>query len=153
MSSSLGRQGQMSYSLSSNLSITAATITSSGVLTLPASSGTYLITTTGYGAGGGGTYSSASSWGVTHSTDNRDVVIKRKNGKEIRVGDSLEMIMELLMIIPEDRELFEKNPALKDAYDHHQQVIREVFTDDRLRESFDTYHTIRRLVKDETEDG
>jgi hypothetical protein len=78
---------------------------------------------------------------------------KRKNGKEIRVGDSLEMIMEFLMIIPEDKELLEKNPALKDAYEHHQRVVREVFTDDRLKESFDTYHTIRRLVKDETEDG
>jgi hypothetical protein len=145
----------MSYSLTSNIAATTATIINTGMLSLPTSSGTYAITTTGYGGGGG--YASTSSWGVSSSNNNlyhvNDIVVRRDNGKDIRIADSIEMIMELLMIIPEDRGLLDKNPALRSAYDHHQQIIRETFSSERLKESFDTYHTIRKLVKEETESG
>lgn len=157
MSSSLGRQGQMSYSLTSNIAAMTATITNTGMLSLPTSSGTYTITSTGYGGGGGGgNYTSASSWGVSSNNNLyhvNDIVIRRDNGKDIRIADSIEMIMELLMIIPEDKDLLDKNPALRSAYDHHQQIIRETFTSERLKESFNTYHTIRKLVKEENENG
>lgn len=162
----------MSYSQTSNITTLSSTLTNTGTITLPTSSGTYSITTTGYGLTPNGTYSITavgsgsggySSSGVgsnhawasvssKHSMSHHDVVIKRPNGKEIRVGELLESMMEIMMIIPNDPDLHGKNPALKDAYEHHQSLIREMMASDRLRESYESYNTLRKLVSQEDDD-
>lgn len=144
----------MSYSLS-NISVsTMATMTNNGTLTLPTSSGTYTITTTGYGGGGGTSLltSSGTGWANSISTitdSSPDVVIRMANGKEIHVGSLLEQITELLMIIPDNADLHSKNPALKDAYDHHQLLVKELLSNSKVRESYDSYNTLRKLVQDD----
>lgn len=142
----------MSYSQTSNITVTATTLSNSGVITLPVSNGTYTITATGYGGAGGGGGSSmlASSWGSTSGlASNNDVVIKRPNGREIHVGALLEQLMDMLMVIPADSELHDKYPALKVAYDHHQSLFNDILASNELKESYDSYRTMRKLVHEQ----
>lgn len=136
----------MSYSLTSNTTVNTITLSNTGTMTFPTASGNYTITS----YGGSGT---SSSWGSMSPTDaSRDVVIRRPNGKEIYVGAVLDQIMDMLMIIPQDDALHEKNPALKAAYEHHQSIIKDMLSNEKLRESYESYRTMRNLVAHENDD-
>ena len=145
----------MSYSQTSNITVAATTLSNSG--TLPTSSGTYTITAIGGGGGGsnwigvgggggGGNWTSVSTSNLARDTD---VVIKRPNGREIRVGALLEQLMDMLMVIPVDTELHDKYPALKAAYEHHQSIFNEILASNELKDSYDSYRTLRNLVGQE----
>lgn len=154
MLSLLGRQGQMSYLTISNCIVSTGTsaISNSGILTLPTSSGTYTITTTGGGGGGGGVYMSQNNWSVSSATVpsyDRDIVIKRPNGRSIKVGAVIEQLMEMLMLIPDDSELHERYPALKVAFDHHQNLLDEIMCNSKLKESYESYKLLLNLVRQE----
>lgn len=87
---------------------------------------------------------------ISSITDsNPDVVIRRPNGREIQVGSLLEQITELLMIIPDNKDLHSKNPALKNAYDHHQLLVKELLSNSKVRESYDSYNTLRKLIQED----
>lgn len=139
----------MSYSQTSNITVTATTLSNNGVLTLPTSSGSYTITTTGYGGGTGILASNWASISPSNLTRDNDVVIKRPNGKEIRVGALLEQLMDMLMVIPADTELHDKYPALKAAYEHHQSIFDDILSSNDLKDSYESYKTLRKLVGQE----
>ena len=134
----------MSYQINniSNLTISTGSITNTGTVW-----GVY--TTSGYSSSAGSMTISQGSY----NWSTQDVVLKRPSGKEIRVGSILEQITDLLMLIPEDKGLLDKNPALKAAYDHHQSLIKETFNNSQLRESYDSYIVLRNLTYSEQEDG
>ena len=72
-----------------------------------------------------------------------------KNGKTLKVFDALELVLNRLNIIIPDEIMIEKNPALRDAYDHYVSVVKEMPVDPRVKEAYDSYHTIMKLVRDE----
>jgi hypothetical protein len=80
--------------------------------------------------------------------DESDVTIRMKSGKEIRVGKSISMLLEhLMLIVPDDREI-ESNPALKLAYENYLEVYKRRM-DPELAEAYETYQTVRKLTRDE----
>ena len=124
---------------------------------------TYL---TGGGGGGGGMISSSGNYTISTgysttvskpvyytTTDNSsaDIVIHRNSGEAIRVGDSIKHILDTFCIIVPDQTLLDDNPALKAAYNHHQAVIQETLGT-KLKESFDSYKTIERLIQQDKND-
>lgn len=124
------------------------------------------ITSITIGGGGGGSmisnsgnYTASTSWSTnvskpvyytTTDSSSADIVIHRKSG-DIRVGDTLKHILDTFCIIVPDQALLDDNPALKAAYDHHQAVIQETLGT-KLKESFDSYKTIERLIQQDNHD-
>lgn len=124
---------------------------------------TSIITAGGGGGGvfGGGSLTSASITGTyttvsnpvyyTDSNDfDNDITIKRKNGESIRVGDTIKAILDTLYIILPDQRLLDSNPSLKAAYEHHQTVMEETLGD-RLKDAYNSYKTIEKLVLEKDE--
>lgn len=154
--SSRGRLEQMSYP--SNTSISNISITTSGTGTNTfTSSGTYTISSVAYGGGGGG--ASTATWlGTTSSSlgfsdiSASDVYLSRPNGRKIALGTILETIIDTLCIIEPDRDLIARYPALKEAYDDHQRLLTETFGNRKIRESYETYQTIKKLVSEQHDD-
>ncbi len=116
---------------------------------------------TGGSAFGGGGLTSASITGsyttvsnpvyYTNSSDfENDITIKRKNGESIRVGDTIKAILDTFYIILPDQKLLDSNPSLKAAYEHHQAVMQETLGD-RLKDAYNSYKTIEKLVLEKDE--
>jgi hypothetical protein len=120
---------------------------------------TSIITTSSSGSVfGGGGLTSASISGTyttvskpvyyTESTAfENDIVINRKDGETIRVGQTIKAILDTFYIIIPDQKLLDTNPSLKTAYDHHQAVMQETLGD-QLKDSYNSYKTIEKLVLD-----
>ena len=72
-----------------------------------------------------------------------------KNGKTLKVFDALELVLNRLGIIIADDEMLEKHPALKAAYEHYVSVFKDPAIDPKVKEAYDSYHTIMKLVRDE----
>jgi hypothetical protein len=123
-------------------------VTSTGTLSITTSSWGCGASSWSYGTGGGG--GSASSIMTIASSDvydNSDVTIKRPNGTEIRVGECLETIMETLFMIIPDKKLMGRYPALDDAFKNHMQLIRDKLHGDHdLKDSYESYQMIKKLV-------
>jgi hypothetical protein len=125
------------------------------------------LTMSGGGAGGGmistsGNYTmSTGSYGTTAVskpvyytiTDNSgaDIVIPRNSGESIRVGDTIKHILDTFCIIVPDQNLLDSNPALKAAYENHQAIIQETLGP-KLKESYDSYKTIEKLIQQDKND-
>lgn len=117
------------------------------------------LTMSGGGAGGGMISSSGYSttaiskpvYYTTTDNDNADIVIHRKSGNNIRVGDSIKHILDTFCIIVPDHTLLDSNPALKAAYENHQAIIQETLGP-KLKESYDSYKTIERLIQQDKND-
>lgn len=154
----------MSYqhNASSNLIITtsgAATISNGGgsySCTAGTSSSSSIYTLTGAvgaagGGGGGGSYTTSwggASYSITSSMDAADVYISRPDGRKLAIGKILETIIDTFQIIEPDDALMSKYPALKEAYDEHQRLLMETFGNGKIRDSYETYQTIKRLVSE-----
>jgi hypothetical protein len=129
---SVGGGGSGSY-----LNATGSLISGGGYVTGAASgAGTYTVGYAGSIGSGG--------WGNPSITS--DIRINRPDGTVLEVGKILESIMEVLCIIQPDTELMGKYPSLKDAYESHQELLQQILNDSKLKESYDSYHTIKRLV-------
>lgn len=121
-----------------------------------------IITSIGGGGGtgsvyGGGSLTSASITGsyttvskpvfYTESTEfENDIVIKQR-GESIHVGKTIKAILDTFYIIIPDQKLLDSNPSLKAAYEHHQSVIQETLGE-RLKDAYNSYKTIEKLVLD-----
>ena len=123
--------------------------------------GGYTSILTSSGGGGsafsGGGITSTNSYNVSYTTvsnpvyytsndtfDN-DIVIKRKSGKSVRLGETLELICDLFCIILPDKQLLEQNPALKAAYENHVELLRQSLGS-AVQDSYNSYKTIEKLV-------
>lgn len=73
------------------------------------------------GTGASGAYTLNNS-PYTYSPYSNDVVIKRPGKEEIKVGATLDAIMERLCIIEPAFEKLEKYPALKEAYNNYKMI-------------------------------
>lgn len=62
---------------------------------------------------------------TTANTYSNDIIIKREGKGDIRVGDTLEMLMDRLCIIQPAMDLIEKYPALREAYEQYK-IIEEM---------------------------
>lgn len=138
------------YSISS----TPYNITSTGTLSATTSTWGYASTGYSYAGGGGGGSSGIMTISTTNDFhDNADVVIRRPNGSEIRIGECIESIMEALCMVLPDKNLMEKYPALKDAYDNHMVIIRDKLkSDPDLKDSYESYQMIKKLVTQDQSD-
>lgn len=79
----------------------------------------------------------------------KDDIHITKNGKTLKVFDALELVLNRLGIIIADDEMLEKHPALKAAYEHYVSVFKDPAIDPKVKEAYDSYHTIMKLVRDE----
>lgn len=96
-------------------SLTGAVGSTTGDILYDTSTGSMLhSTTTGWST----LNTTLNNYSFTEPTFN-DLTIKRKNGKEIRVGDTIEVLMERLCVILPEFEKMERYPALKEAYDNY----------------------------------
>lgn len=127
--------------------VISGTSASQSIYTLSATNGvSYSI---GYG-GGGGTHSAVSAASSTaYNYDIADVVLTRPGGKKIHLGKLLDSIMDMLCIIEPDQNLIDRYPALKEAYEEHRRAIDRFFGDDKIRETYNNYQTIKNLVSGE----
>lgn len=118
------------------------------------------------GAGGGGVYTATGSYTTSSITgmaamssasgivsimsckvDDSDITVKRPDGTTLAVAKSIETILEhLQLIVPNDNELRD-NPALNLAYENYLEMLATT-RNPGLKEAFDSYHTVRNLVKD-----
>lgn len=109
---------------------------------------------------GGGSLTSASITGsytsvskpvfYTESTEfENDIVIKQR-GESIHVGKTIKAILDTFYIIIPDQKLLDSNPSLKAAYEHHQSVIQETLGE-RLKDAYNSYKTIEKLVLDKND--
>lgn len=110
-------------------------------------SGSYTMSSGGYGT----TAISKPVYYTTNEPYDADIVIRRKSGDSIRVGDSIKHILDTFCIIVPDYTLLDNNPALKAAYDHHQAIIQETLGS-KLKESYDSYKTIEKLIQQDKND-
>jgi hypothetical protein len=98
-------------------------ITLSGTGAVGASSGLYL---TGAGGGGGVNWINAASTYTTYANTvpsfSNDVVIRRDGKPDIKIAETLEMLMDRLCVIVPAMELIEKYPALRDAYENYKLI-------------------------------
>jgi hypothetical protein len=97
-------------------------ITVSGTGAVGASSGLYLT-----GTGGGGVqFINAASTYTTYANAvpsfSNDIIIHRDGKPNIKVAETLEMLMDRLCIILPAMELIEKYPALRDAYENYKLI-------------------------------
>ncbi len=112
------------------------------------------------GGGGGGyasslhgiTYPFASTPAVTISGATIDggesEITLTKDGRTLRVGKSINLLLEhLMLIVPDDREL-ESNPALKLAYENYLEA-RKRHVDPELTAAYESYQLIRNITRDE----
>ena len=81
------------------------------------------------GVVGSSSYYATGSIYTTTPAYEADLVLRR-NGKDIRVGDAIEMIMNRLCIITPALELIEKYPALKEAYENYKLIETMVMNGD-----------------------
>lgn len=126
------------------------TITNSGMTPVSAGYGYCNSTATSITTSPWTTYSSVSQPTYTIKSaglDHSDVVIKR-HGKSIAVAKSLETIIDHLCIIIPDAAELANNPALKTAYDHYLDVVRESL-DPRIRAAYDSFQTLRSLTQED----
>lgn len=99
------------------------------------------------GSNGGHSINSSVTIATTKFTDN-DITISRPGGKQLKIANTLERIMEqMMLIVPDDDEL-DNNPALKAAYNNYLEVLH-ASRDPAAKEAYDSYHTIRKLVNDD----
>jgi len=142
----------------SYLSNITVTTSSNGAVTFNSCSGTYTLSAFGGGGGGGGGLASTATWLSTSSSigysdiSAADVYISRPNGKKMAIGSILETIIDTLCIIEPDRDLIERYPSLKAAYEDHQRLLMETFGNSKIRDSYESYQTMKRLVS-EQQDG
>ena len=130
--------------------------TVSGVSTTSTST----IVNGGYSIATSGGYSWASHY-PAHSTASQNMVvsgckiiadeitINRKNNP-IKIGETLDLIMETLYIVNPDVDQHKNNPALKAAYDewyHQFKLQSERMTP--LKEAYDSYIILQKLCKEE----
>jgi len=140
-------------------SITSANVASASTGYHASHSNGY-ITITGAGGGGGvgGGAGAGGIWSVNPASLSNpthidgDLTIQRSNGRQMRVAEAIETMMEMMGIIEPDWPMMERYPALRDAYEHHMSVMAEARMDPRIRESYDSYQMIRKLIGSEGED-
>ena len=122
---------------------------------------TSIVTTSSSGAGSifGGGALTASSISSTYTTVSKpvyytestafenDIVINRKDGEAIRVGQTIKAILDTFYIIIPDQTLLDSHPSLKAAYEHHRAIIQETLGE-RLKDTYNSYKTIEKLVLD-----
>jgi len=79
------------------------------------------------------------------------LVITLSDSRSLNVGDTLEQIIECFGIVIPDKNLIEKYPALKEAYDEYKhQLIKTLSSlNPNLKSAFDSYDMIEKLVKNE----
>lgn len=126
----------------SNTTITGSTVTvtpSTSTGLTGASAGTIAVNTgttwvtLGGGGGGGGGYTTGSTGptyahyvgatGASYSDYTQsDIVLRRPGKPDLKVGESLDLIMERLGILTPDMAKLEKYAALKKAYDHYKLI-------------------------------
>jgi hypothetical protein len=109
------------------------------------------------GAFGGSGITSTNSYNVSYTTVSNpvyytnndafgsDIVLKRKSGKSIKLGETLDLICDLFCIILPDKQLLEQNPALKAAYENHLELLRQSLGS-AVQDSYNSYRTIEKLV-------
>jgi hypothetical protein len=86
-----------------------------------ASSGLYL---TGAGGGGVNWINAASSY-TTYANSasyTNDIILRRDGKPDIKIAETLEMLMDRLCVIVPAMELLEKYPALRDAYENYKLI-------------------------------
>jgi hypothetical protein len=97
------------------------------------------------------TYSAIAPPTVTISNttfDDAEITIRMKDGSDLRVAKSINLLLEhLMLIVPDDREL-ESNPALKMAYENYRDVRKKTM-DPKLVEAYDSYQMIKKLSKED----
>lgn len=109
------------------------------VYNVPSYSGSYTLSSSGYGYGSIATALSGAQI--------PDVTIQRPNG-EIQIGKAIETILDhLQLIVPNQKEL-DANPSLKLAYENYLEVLKATRNAD-LKEAYDSYHMVRKLSRDD----
>lgn len=121
---------------------------------------TSIITSGGTGSAfGSGGITSTNSYNVSYTTVSNpvyytnndafgsDIILKRKSGKSIKLGETLDLICDLFCIILPDKQLLEQNPALKTAYENHLELLRQSLGS-AVQDSYNSYRTIEKLVLD-----
>lgn len=101
-----------------------------------------------------GRWATASSTSYTPRSEfDSDIVIKRYNKPELKLGATLDLILDSLYIIIPDHKELDNNPALKSAYDHWQEKFNEhKQLMNPVKEAYDSYLMVQKLVKEETEE-
>lgn len=137
----------------SNTTVTGSTVivtpstglTGATAGTIAINNGTNWVTLGGGGGGGTGsnTYFTGStgptySYGATGASyqdySQSDIVLRRPGKPDLKVGESLDLIMERLSILTPDMAKLEKYAALKKAYEHYkliESLIQEEHKDGR----------------------
>jgi hypothetical protein len=165
--SSTVKPTNITSSVTGTINISANSINTGAIGAVGATGAITSLTMLGGGAGGGmisasGSYTmSTGGYGTTAvskpvyytTTDNSgaDIVITRKSGESIRIGDSIKHILDTFCIIVPDQTLLDSNPALKAAYENHQAIIQETLGP-KLKESYDSYKTIEKLIQQDKND-
>lgn len=81
-----------------------------------------------------------------------DITLKRKNKPDLKIGVTLDLICEHLNIIIPEKSLLESNPALKMAYEHYSEVLQKTYADIELKNAYDSYKTLEKLLRSEDEE-
>ena len=120
---------------------------------------TYTINTIGGGGSSGMILNSSANWSVSPSTtintailsikpnDNGDAIIETNKGK-IYLDDFYKEVCDRMCILFEDKQLHEKHPTLKDAYEKYMQAKNDtsIKIDPQLREAYDTYKSLLAVI-------
>ena len=83
----------------------------------------------------------------TISTEQTNEIIVRSNGLKLNVGDILEALVNVGFIVP-DKELIEKSPALKEAYNEYQVQLTKALPP-QLRIAIESYKFTEKLIRGE----
>jgi hypothetical protein len=140
-----------------NLTTMATTSANTGVYTISASPTINTgLSTGGYNWAANNSYNTGYNSSVTMAgahIDEVDITLKRKDKPELKIGATLDLIIESLYIIVPDNEEHEKNPALKSAYEEWQRQFQEQTKRMHpLKEAYDSYMMMKKLCREDPEE-
>lgn len=76
----------------------------------------------------------------------QDVTITRNGKPPLKIGYTIDMIMESIGLILPDEALLNSNPALKSAYDNYQEILHK--QNPELKSAIENYKMIEKIVKE-----
>ena len=81
-----------------------------------------------------------------------DITLSRKDKPPMKIGETLDMILESLYIIIPDESAHKDNPALKSAYDEwYSQFKEQTARMYPLKNAYDSYMTMKKLCHEDEE--
>ena len=137
------------YTISTSPTVNTTSITGTSTGSLSLSTGAYNWASTTVSP----TFSATNTYSASSATfDNTDVTLTRKGRPPMKIGATLDLILESLYIITPDETAHKDNPALQSAYEEWQHQFR-VQTERMapLKEAYESYMTMKKLCREDEE--